>query len=83
MFVFRATLAAYGGSQARSPISAAAAATPDPSHIFDLHHNSRQYRILNLLSEARDQTHNLRFLVGFFSAVPQRALLYIEVEDDI
>ena len=28
----------------------------DPSRIFDLHHSSRQCRILNPLSEARDQT---------------------------
>ena len=32
---------------------------PDPSHIWDLHHSSRQRRIPNLLSEARDWTHNL------------------------
>ena len=31
-------------------------ATPDPSHIFDLHHRSRQPQILNPLSEAKDQT---------------------------
>ena len=29
------------------------------SHIFDLHHSSRQHRILNSLSEAREQTLNL------------------------
>ena len=32
----------------------------DPSHICDLHHSSRQCRILNPLSEARDRTRNLR-----------------------
>ena len=46
---------AYGGSQARGPIGATAnaraTATPDQS--------SQQHRILNPLSEARDQTHNL------------------------
>ena len=38
---------------------AIAAATPDLSHICDLHHSSQQHWILNLLSEARDRTHNL------------------------
>ena len=27
------------------------------SHVYDLHHSSWKLRILNLLSEARDQTH--------------------------
>ena len=30
-----------------------------PSLVFDLHHSSQQGQILNQLSEARDQTHNL------------------------
>ena len=34
-------------------------ATPDLSHIWDLHHSSRQCRIPNPLREARDQTHIL------------------------
>ena len=29
---------------------------PDLSHICDLHHSSRQCRLLNRLSKARDQT---------------------------
>ena len=33
-----------------------ATATQDPSHICDSHHGSRQCRILNPLSEARDQS---------------------------
>ena len=33
-------------------------ATQDPSHIYDLHHSSRQCQILNPLSEARDRTCN-------------------------
>ena len=37
----------------------AATATQDPSHICDLHHSSQQRRILNPLSEARDQIHIL------------------------
>ena len=36
-----------------------ATATPDPSRICDLHHSSWQCRILNPLSETRDQTRNL------------------------
>jgi len=31
-------------------------AMPDLSHVYDLHHSSRQDWILNPLSEARDQT---------------------------
>ena len=38
---------------------ASATAMPDPSSACDLHHSSRQCWILNPLSEARDQTHNL------------------------
>ena len=36
-----------------------ATATPDPSHICDLHYSSGQHQILNPLIEARDQTCNL------------------------
>ena len=42
--------AAYGSSQARGQIEAVATS---------LHHNSRQRRILNPLSKARDRTRNL------------------------
>ena len=35
-----------------------ATATRDLSHVSHLHHRSQQSRILNPLSEARDQTHN-------------------------
>ena len=38
---------------------ATATATPDPSHICDLHHSLRQRRTLNPLSEARDRNCNL------------------------
>ena len=41
------------------PAYTTATTPPDPSCIFDLHHSSQQRRILNPLSEARDQTHNL------------------------
>ena len=30
--------------------------TPDPSHVFNLHHSSQQCWILNPLREARDRT---------------------------
>ena len=57
--------AAYGGSQARGPIGAVATglrqshSNQDPSHVCNLHHSSRQRRILNPLSKARDWTRNL------------------------
>ena len=60
-----ATPAAYEGSQARSIIRVTvetyttATATPDPSHICDLHHSLQQHQILNWLSQASDQTHFL------------------------
>ena len=38
---------------------ATSTATPDLSHVRDLHHSSQQRGILNLLIEARDRTHNL------------------------
>ena len=50
VFLFRAALAAYEGSQARDPIGAVAAG---------LHHSSQQRWILNPLSKTMDQTHNL------------------------
>ena len=65
-FFFRATLLAYGGSQARGRIRAVALAyarateAPDPSHICKSHHSSQQRQILNPLSEARDRTCNLK-----------------------
>ena len=67
-FFFRAAPAAHGGSQARGPIRAIAAAytiataMQDPSHVCNLHHCSGQCQILNPLSEARDRTHNLMAL---------------------
>ena len=38
------------------PAYARATAIWDLSHVCDLHHSSRQHRILNPLSKARDQT---------------------------
>ena len=43
-------------SELQVPAYTTATATQDPSCIFDLHHSSRQHRILNPLSEARDRT---------------------------
>ena len=47
-------------SEPQLPAYTTATATPDPSHVFDLHHSSRQWRILNHLSLARDGTHVLK-----------------------
>ena len=52
-------------------------AKPNPSLVFDLHHNSRQCRILNLLS--RDQglsPHPCGSQLGSLTAEPQRELLH-------
>ena len=56
---FRATPAACGGSRIRlnqscSCQTTTATATLNLSRVFELHHSSRQHRILNLLSEARE-----------------------------
>ena len=65
LFCLRATPAAYGSSQlgVKSKLQLAAyaiaTATPDLSLICNLHHSSRHCRILNPLSEARDQIHIL------------------------
>ena len=47
------------GVQSELQLPAYATATQDPSHICNLHHSSRQCRILNPLSKARDLTCNL------------------------
>ena len=95
LFPFRAVPAAYGGSLARDPIGAVAAgttdvittrttATPDLSHVCDLHHNSQQRQILNPLSEARDRTHNLvvprciRFHC-FTTGTPRPSLIFLSL----
>ena len=46
-------------SELKPPAYARATATRDPSRVCDLHHSSRQRRIINPLSKARDQTRNL------------------------
>ena len=48
------------------PAYATATATPDLSHICNLYHSLQQCWIVNLLNEARDQTHILT-LVGFLT----------------
>ena len=66
LFLYTGGSVAYGSSQARDGISAAAEAystvmtTPDPSRICNLHCILLQRRILNPLSEARIQTRILR-----------------------
>ena len=63
------------------PAYATAGATRDPSRVCDLHHSSQQHWILIPLSEARDRTLVLTWiLVGFFTAEPQRELP-VEVSD--
>ena len=64
--VFRASLEAYGGPQARGQIGDTAAslqhiaaAMRAMSGVCELHHNSRQCGILNPLREPRDWTCNL------------------------
>ena len=57
--LFRTTFAAYGGSQARGQIRASlhhSHSNEGSSRFCNLHHSSRQRRIINPLSEARDRT---------------------------
>ena len=46
-------------SELQLPAYTTAIAMQNLSHICDLHHSSQQCWILNLLSKARDRTHNL------------------------
>ena len=46
-------------SELQLPTYTTATATRDPSLDCDLHHSSQPHRILNPLTEARDQTHIL------------------------
>ena len=64
-------------SELQLPAYTTAIATPDPSHVCDLHHSSQQCRILNPLSKARDQPTSSWILVRFFSTEPQRELLFL------
>ena len=62
LLLFSATPVAYGGSQARGRMGAAASglhhshSNAGSSHICNLHHSSLQHQVLNPLSEARDRT---------------------------
>ena len=42
-------------SELQPPAYTTATATQDPSHVYDLHHSSRQHQIINPLSKAKDQ----------------------------
>ena len=46
-------------SELQLPAYTTTTAPQDPSLVCNLHHSSQQCQILNSLSEARDQTHNL------------------------
>ena len=70
------------------PVYTTAAAMPDPSRVFDLHHSSRQNQILNPLGRARDRTRILIDTSWFVTAEPQGELpfflnIYPEVGYDI
>ena len=78
--LFRATLAAYGGSRPRGRIRATAASLHH-SHsnresrcVCDLHNSSQQHRIPNPLSEAVIEPTTSWLLVGFVPATPRWAL---------
>ena len=58
------------------PAYATATATPDPSHVWNLHHSWWQCQILNPLSEARDLPCNL-ILVRFITTEPWQELLIL------
>ena len=80
VLVFRATGMAYGNSRlgVKSELQLLAyptvTATPDSSCICDLHRSSRERRILNPLSEARDGTYILMEPSQALSAELQRKL---------
>ena len=61
-------------SELQLPAYTTATATPDPSHVCDLHHSSRQRQILKPMSETRDETHNLMVPSWVLSAAPRREL---------
>ena len=46
-------------SELQLPAYTTATATPDSSHVCNIHHSSQEHQILNPLSEARDWSHNL------------------------
>ena len=50
-------------------------AMQDLSQVCDLHHSSKQHRVLNPLIEAKDRAHVLMDMVRFVTAEPQQELL--------
>ena len=61
------------------PAYPTATATSYLTHICDIHHSSRQHRILNPLSGATDWTSNVMDTVRFVTAEPQWELEYIYI----
>ena len=61
-------------SELHLPAYTTATATQDPNCIFDLHHSSRQHRILNPLSEARGRTRILTDTSWIAASVPRQEL---------
>ena len=54
------------------------------SHICDLHHSLQQCRILNSLSEARDQTHNFMALTQIrfhYSTKGHPGVIFLELSN--
>ena len=66
------------------PAYARATAIPDLSHICSLYHSSQQRQIVNPLSEARDQIHNLMVpsQICFCCAMMGTPLLYFLIMVD-
>jgi len=68
---------AYGSSQTRGQIGAAAASLHHSHNnagselVVDLHHSSQQHQIPDPISAARDQTHIFMDTSGFISTEPQ------------
>ena len=81
--LFRVTLLAYRSSQARGRIRAPAAvhshSSSGSSHVCNLHHSSRQCRILNPLSEAKKLTQVLMDASQLITTEPQQELLIFKI----
>ena len=57
-------------SERQLPGYTAAAATPEPSHVCDRHHSSRQHQILNLPKRPGIEPASSRIPVGFVTSEP-------------
>ena len=67
-------------SELQLPASTAATATRDPSRVCNLHHSSRQRRIVNPLSKGRDRTRNLMVPSRIsLTTAPQRELQILKI----